>query len=84
MVVDNTTVIGTMGSTGMADPRNVHLHLEIRTALNVKLDEGGSYADFRRSPDDYWGDSPAELGSKWFDLGRLYGYSSDYMTIPAE
>jgi RHS repeat-associated protein len=82
--IDNTTVIGQMGSSGLADSMNVHLHLEVRTALNVKVDPSGRYQDIRRSPDSYWADDLAELHSKWFDLGQRYGYDPAYGNIPAD
>jgi RHS repeat-associated protein len=74
-VVDSRTRVGTMGDSGTA---SVHLHFEVRTAMNVNLDAQGNYQSFPRSADSYWADTESELKQKWVDLGPIFGYFSGY------
>lgn len=70
-IVDNRTQIGEMGNTATG---NVHLHFEVRKAMNVNLNEHGNYASFPRSIQSYWANSANELHQSWVDLGLRFGY----------
>src|SRR5690606_31973740 len=47
-IVDENTRIGFMGNSPADWEMAVHLHFEVRTSLNVKLDASGNYASFPR------------------------------------
>ena len=72
-VIEAGTVIGSMGNTNGQGANNVHLHFEIRTAVNVDLD-----ADGNPFGGNYWADSDEELHQSWVDLGPIYGYHNNY------
>lgn len=64
--IDAGTQIGTMGKTPESADFVVHLHFEIRTALNVNVNEDGSVT-LPTDHSSYWIEAPSD-SNKWVDL----------------
>ena len=76
--VSSGTVIGGMGNTPFEAGGAIHLHFEVRTTLNVQLDETQKYVTLMRYKESYWADTLSELRMKWVDLSQKYGYSPTF------
>lgn len=68
--VDNTTQIGTMGQSGT---NNVHLHFEVRKAVNVDLSQDNPF-----HAKVWWPRTPTELSNNFLNLGPIFGYDASY------
>jgi murein DD-endopeptidase MepM/ murein hydrolase activator NlpD len=76
--VFSSTHIGEMGNTKGNVTITTHLHFELRTAMNVDLNQ-----DFPLRGKLFWinqdgGESCSPWTDCWLDLGLLYGYDASY------
>jgi murein DD-endopeptidase MepM/ murein hydrolase activator NlpD len=73
-LVDNLTVLGTIGNTNGQGANNFHLHFEVRQSSNIDPEGFGSSVFVGT----YWAFTGSDLHSGWVDLGSIYGYHAEY------
>ncbi len=88
-VVGSNMQIAGMGNTIDKDsgPTSVHLHLEVRRASNVNLNNPSAPVsnDYQSDPPfvpAWWGTSRVQLNALFVDLGPLFGYHEQYSQMP--